>query len=237
MTTRLFFLTSALFIFLGVSHAHEILVNTSDGEIFVFDVDPTTSLAELQNKVAHLSNGNLSDFVIEFPAEGASTSFSTPLATHSQGSYLGHPRNFLAEVSPEEKSDIRFIITTLANKSLIAVALAKSDLEAAGDRIDHIHPLRFLITVFTDEELKVGIRNIRARGWIWNHFIGGLKDCLAVETRIGNMKEEHIGHFSRIVKIESKLIIPALSQQRWEEFVDLLITHIPRSGNQDRYDT
>jgi len=67
---------------------------------------------------------------------------------------------------------------------LISIAIAKGDLVAAGDRIDHVHPLRFLEAVFTDEELKVGIRNIRGKGWVWNHFVGGLKDSLSTEFNI-----------------------------------------------------
>jgi hypothetical protein len=219
----------------GNIYAHEILVNTQDGEAFVFDIDATENFDTIQDKIAALTNGKKSHLFIEYPRGGKFNSLE--LNTRGQGGYLGYPRNYLADVSPEEKMAIRFIVTTLANKSLIAIALAKGDLEEAGDRIDHIHPLRFLMTVFTDEELKVGIRNIRGKGWVWNHFLGGLKEALSAETKIGNMKNEYIQNFSQVVKINTALIQPAISQQKWDDFVDLLITHIQRSGDHDRYDT
>jgi hypothetical protein len=223
---------------LRASHAHEILVNTQDGETFVFDIDPSESLNVLQDKIASLSNGKTSNLLIEISEEGRSKGFGMHLAAaRSQGGYLGYPRNYYKEVESEDKANIRLIVTTLANKSLIAIAIAKGELEDAGNDIDHLHPLRFLMTVFTDEELKVGIRNIRGKGWVWNHFIGGLKDCLATEAQIGNMKEEYVLHFSKIVQIDPKIIIPTISAQRWEDFVDQLITHIPRKGDHDRYDT
>lgn len=237
MKRAIFFLQILIVMFLTetTTFAHEILVNTQDGETFVLDIDPTESFGNLQDKIAALSNGNTQDLLIEFSTVGKPMDFN--FEAHTKGGYLGYPRSYSSEVTPEEKNDIRYIVTTLANKSLIAIALAKSDLEAAGDRIDHIHPLRFLMTVFSDEELKVGIRNIRGRGWIWSHFVGGLKESLSTEARIDNMRNEFVYHFAQSVKIDSKIIIPPVSQQKWEEFVDLLITHIPRAGDHDRYDT
>jgi len=233
-----FLLCLITFTFLfGASHAQEVLVNTPDGETFLFDIDPSESLGTLQNKIASLSNGKKSNLLIEI-SEEKSEGFDMDLAAaRSQGGYLGYPRNYYTEVSPEERADIRFIITTLANKSLISIAIAKGDLEAAGDRIDHLHPLRFLMTVFSDEELKVGIRNIRGKGWVWNHFVGGLKDCLAAEMYIGNMKDEYVVNFSQIVKIDPRIITPTIIDQKWDDFVDQLITHIPRQGDHNRYDT
>ena len=223
-------------LFFGTLNGHEILVNTQDGETFVLDVDPEASLRDLQDKIAALSNGKSSNLLIEIASTGKVKGYGLNMA-RSQGGYLGYPRNYLAEVTAEEKNDIRYIVTSLANKSLIAIALGKGDLEAAGDRIDHIHPLRFLMTVFTDEELKAGMRNIRGKGWIWNHFVSGLKESLVTETHIGNMKVEYVRDFAQIVRVDANIIIPSVLQQSWEDFLDLLITHIPRTGNCDRYDT
>jgi hypothetical protein len=220
----------------GSLNAHEILVNTQDGETFAFDVDPAESFGALQDKIIALSDGKQSNLLIEIPQEGKPANFQLPEA-HSQGGYLGYPRNYHIAVTDIEKKDIRYIVTTLANKNLIDIYIAKPDLEAAGERIDHIHPLRFLMTIFTDEELKVGVRNIRGKGWVWHHFLGGLKDCLGTETQIGNMKDEYIFNFAQIVKIDTKIIVPTITQQKWDDFVDLLITHIPRKGDHDRYDT
>jgi hypothetical protein len=228
---------TGLFILLllcGVSDGHAVYVNTEDGETFIMDVDPRESIGELQDKVVAITPKKRAGMLIEIPAEGKT---GMGLDARTLGGFLGHPRNYSVEVTPEEKADIRFIVNTLANKSLISIALVKGELESAGDRIDHLHPLRFLMTIFTDEEMKAGVRNIRGKGWMWNHFIGGVKESLATETRIGNVRAEQIHNFSQIVKINPNLIIPALSQQKWEEFVDLLITHIPRSGDHDRYDT
>jgi hypothetical protein len=230
----LFFATLfVLFPFFGVSYAHEILVNTEDGETFVFDIDPTESLGSLQQRIIALSNGKKSNLLIEFPSE-KNSNFDLPLAAHGEG--LGYPRNYLAEVTSAEKNDIRYILSTLANKNLAEIFLAKEKLEAAGSRVDLIHPLRFLSIIFAEDEFLVYIHNIRKKGIVWGHFFKGLKNCLSAEAEIKNMKEEYVCHFSQIVKINPNLIMRAVAEQQWEDFVDLLIKHVPRKGNYDRYD-
>lgn len=215
--------------------AHEILVNTQDGQAFVFDVDANESLSGLHDKIVALTDEHPSNCLIEISSSGAPKGFGFQLS-RSQGGYLGYPRNYYNEVTAEQQADIHFIVTYLANKSLIQIAFAKGDLEAAGNRIDHIHPLRFLMTVFTNEELKVGVRNIRGKGWVWNNFTGGLKECLSTESNIGNMKDEYIQHFAQQVEIDVDLVYSSIQQHDWDEFIDLLITHIPRKGDHDRYD-
>ncbi len=227
----------SIFTFLTSSAiGNEIVVNTFDGDMFVLQVDPSESLAGIEEKVVALADGKRKPFVIEYAGETSPKRWSFK-AARNQGGYLGYPRNYHLELTGEEKADIRFIVTFLANKSLISIGLAKADLEAAGDRIEHIHPLRFLMTVFTDEELKVGIRNIRGKGWIWNHFVGGFKESLTTETGINNMKKEFIYDFAKQVKIAPEIIIAPVSNQNWDNFIDLLITHIPRGrGDYDRFD-
>lgn len=218
-----------------VACADEIVINTSSGEVFVMDIDPTVSVAELQQKIAQLSGGDEEPFFVGF-SEETDVRHWCQKSAHTPGGYMGYPRNYTSDLTHEEKSDIRLIVTSLANKSLISIAVWKGDLEAAGDRIEHIHPLRFLMTVFSDEELKVGIRNIRARGWVWGHFISGIKEALATEMGIGNLKDEFVYHFAQTIKVDPKIILPAIHAQQWEAFIDLLIAHIPRVGDHDRYD-
>lgn len=223
-------------LFYGVIDAQELMINTQDGDLVVLDVDPSESLEALETHVTALLGGKKTKLWITIPADDVKIGKTFQLAS-SHGDPLGYPRVYDLEVNPQEKADIRFIITTLANKSLLSIALIKGELESAGERISHVHPLRFLMTIFQDEELKVGIRNIRSKGWAWNHFVGGLKHSLAAEMHRNNMKDEYLLSFAQMLKIEMNLILPAIVEQRWDEFIDLLITHIPRQGDHNRYDT
>lgn len=215
---------------------YEAYVNTDSGEEFVLEIDPDETFSQLQEKIADLTNGNESGLLVELSNRRFLSKKKCLNAARDQGGYLGYPRNYYVEVTPEEKNWIRFIVLTLANKALITIAIVKNDIEEAGTNIDHLHPLRFLMTIFADEELKAGIRNIRSRGWIWNHFTAGLKESLSTEHTNSNLTPEQVQHFAQILNVKADLY-PVIKERKWDEFIDLLITLIPRKGDHDRYDT
>lgn len=161
-----------------------------------------------------------------------------PLIAQTQGGPLGYPRNYANEVTPEEKNDIRFIVLCLANKSLVSIAMAKAELESAGDRIDHLHPFRFLEAILGDPEMHPAAKKIRVKRWVWNHFTGGVKQSLATEASINNLRDEFLADFITRLEVHTHYspIRAALMQQKWDEFIDLLIKHVPRKGDCDRYD-
>lgn len=145
-------------------------------------------------------------------------------------------RNYNIPVSQSEKEDLTYITNTMARNSLPSIATSKSSLKKAGDRIEHLHPLRFLMTIFTDEELKANIHAIRSRGWIWDKFYDGLEGSLKDESKKDNMKIEFVIDFANTIGINVDLIQPAIQEKRWKDLVNVLIDTIPRSGNPGRYD-
>lgn len=144
-------------------------------------------------------------------------------------------RDYSREVSEKEKKNISYIITTLGNKPLTRVWKEKSELKKVGDRINAIHPLRFLMCVFTDENLKVAMHNLKGRDWVWNEFKKGLYHSLDEETAAQNMHLEYIQHFSDTLLIQSSLILPAIQQGKWDDFIYLLLKYVPREGDPGRY--
>lgn len=145
-------------------------------------------------------------------------------------------RDYAASVSKQEKKDLAYIITTLANDSLLSIGTSKSSLKKAGDRIDHLHPFRFLSTVFNDEELKAGVHAIRDRGgWTWEGFIDGVTGSLKDEAARDNLLQ-FAPDFAQKINIDLSLIMPSLERGKWSEFVNLLIDKIPRKIDPNRYD-
>lgn len=149
------------------------------------------------------------------------------------GEPLASPRVYAEKLTDAERADIREIVTFLANHSILGIIDDTDRLEAIGDRIDHIHPLNFLSYVFSDEELKVGIRNIRGKMFVWKPFIGPIKESLGSEASIGNITEGHIRDFTGKLKLDMKIIYSLVVQRNWDEFIDKLLA-IPRKGGHDR---
>lgn len=211
-----------------------VITFSTDAEEFLFDVRPEETISDLVDRASPLLEN--SDYIVLEVSKKRDSFRFWDREARSQGHFLGHPRNYLAEVTSSEKRDIHFIVTTLANKSLLAIAKAKGDLEIAGDRIDHIHPLNFLLTVFSSSELAVGVRNIRGKGWVWHQFIGGLKDTLSAESSIDNLKYSYVDDFARQLEVNVIKIQAYIETQNWDGLIDLLIAEKKRSGDQNRYD-
>lgn len=210
------------------------------GKTLIFEADPQESLQSFLEKFEACA-----EEMQEEPAlvESSWNGVSVGLMAVKAGSQkmvgkqpVGVPRVYEIELNQKERKDIRFILTTLANNSLPSIWQQKGALERAGDRIDHVHPLRFIMAVFTDEELKVAMHNIKGRSWVWNEFFQGMCESLSTEMNNKNLKQDYINDFSKIVGIDPTLITAAIYDQRWSDFVDILIVNIPRNGNPDRYD-
>lgn len=144
-------------------------------------------------------------------------------------------RVYSEQVSAEDKKDIRFVVTTLANKSLLKLAKYRPQLEDAGERLEHVHPLRFFQCIFSDDELIVGIRNIRKRGWVWDEFRDNSIKRLQQECERSNLYQ-FVNDFAQNIGINSALILPALQNKQWDNFINILIKEVPRKGDADRYD-
>lgn len=160
-----------------------------------------------------------------------------------QGSYFNHAylaptvlRDYLTVVTPEEEKDIGYIVNTLGMGSLAKIAKAKSSLKRAGDRIDHIHPLRFLSCIFTHEEMKVSLHAMQSRGWVWEEFYNGLKKSLEEESAKDNMRVEMIADFSLLVGLSFDQVYSPIEGRKWRQFLDILIQYIPRTTQKKRYD-
>lgn len=151
--------------------------------------------------------------------------------THGTVRYRDYERPLLSS----ERDDIRYVVTSLANNSMVTILFKSTSIEQAGQRIDSVHPLQFLQCIFTNEELKAGVHNIRARPQIWKDFFGGLRSSLQKEASDENL-DQYIAEFTQKVGVAFELVRPLVEARRWEAFVDVLLKTIPRNNTRNRYD-
>lgn len=220
-----FFLCTALSISC-IASATDVVVRTQDGEELVVDVDPRENFFAALENIECLYGMPSRDFVIDYCS-----------AHYDSGLYAkGVNRVYENPIPSKDKKEIAYIVTTLAKSSLPKLLSQKSSLKKAGDRVAHVHPLSFLLAIFTDEELKVGVSVIRGRSFVWSDFYGGLAESFNDEVRKGNVRSDQIIDFSHQLCVDSSHVNGYIAEQRWSDLVDYLITTLPREGNPDRYD-
>jgi len=206
-------------------YADEVLVRAPNGEELFVDVDPNESFGDVISRLHSCLKGteNLETYCLDFQAS---------TAEHKSSAW----RDYYRENAKEDTEHLSFIICTMGFKSIFKIFKERKALKSAGDKIDHLHPLRFVMGIFTDEEMKAAMHNIKGRTMVWDEFKKGLYTSLTDETKNNNMHVEFIEHFAKRVHVDSNLIIRPLQQQKWDEFINVLLKHVPRKGDPKRYD-
>lgn len=145
-------------------------------------------------------------------------------------------RDYYTPVTEKEAETIHFIVHTLATNSWTTLLTMHSKLERSRDKINHVHPLRFLMCIFKDEKAKAEVHSIRERRLIWNKFTEGLFDSLDDEAKVGNLTDEMFEDFAKKLGISALCFKKSVDRNHWDSFVDDLLFHLPRQGDPGRYD-
>lgn len=211
--------------------AAEMVVYGGDGDIFVLDVRPEDSFQQVMAAIGNQLSENPAQQAFRLECKVSGSEIYAAAVQYSGTP----PRDYFSALTDQEKNDIGFIVRTLANSSLVTIASSRSSLRKVGDRVEHVHPLKFLKCIFIDEELKVCLRNLRGRGWVWKEFLSEVVVSINKEAAVDNIKDEYVQDFAQKVGIDINLIMPYLRAKQWEDFVKFLVDNVPRKGNADRY--
>ncbi len=215
----------------------ELVLMAGDGKPLVIDIADTVTLQELQEHLGSLAAPDQGQWFLMAARDNNSSPMSPRAAEpgYSRDGNLG-ARDFYYSPTADDKANIGYVVKTLANKNEISLLLYSSAIQSAGDSVKHIHPLKFLSVIFCDEELKVGIRNIRKKSLVWKRFRGGIADSLTDEQAANNMKPEYLVDFCNQVGLNVNLVQGLYQQNNWREFLDILVAKVPRKGDYRRYD-
>lgn len=147
-------------------------------------------------------------------------------------------RSYENAPSSEEKDYITYIVKTLGFESILTINGQKSRLKQRGEKIKKVHPLRFLETIFLDEESKAGMIAIQDRtSFIKNNFCDGIIGSLKEENDRKNLLP-YLSDFRKNLGISAKDFIPlenSLKENDYKGFVNGLIEILPRKNDPKRY--
>ncbi len=229
-----------------VSHAnaYEIIVESPAGESYAVSVHPKDSFLDVVESVnqclyaveveeAIQTNSHVEgpyDFRMDFKVTNA----GLLMKAQSVKKIRTEPRNYPAGLSQQETTDITFIVSTLGKSSLLKIKSSEKSLKSAGDRIINVHPFQLLALVFTNEELKVAMRQMNGRAWVWKEFLDGVTTSLEEENNLNNVAP-FVADFAKRINFDANQINTFVKGKKWKDLVDELIKKIPREGDTGRY--
>lgn len=133
-------------------------------------------------------------------------------------------KDYQREVIDSEKKIIAYVIHTLATASEFKLLGLRSDLNKTGKKIDHIHPLRQLLCVFTDPSIRSDFHKMSRRYLVWKNYAEKLTDVLSLEADKGNLTRLQIENFANTLSIASEPACSFLEKRKWRAFLDWLLT-------------
>ncbi len=130
-------------------------------------------------------------------------------------------RPYFAELKPEEKEKISFIVQTLGKKSLLSLGFKKGKLKKAGNAVAHVHPLRWMQFAMTEEKTATYYQKLRKRDYVWGKFWEDMEKSLQREAIEGEMSDEVITAFAKSVGAEEEPMKQAIRAGQWATAIDL----------------
>ncbi len=122
------------------------------------------------------------------------------------------------QINGEEKKIISKIIITVAENNVLKLLFEKKKLEKLGKRINHLHPLKFLGTILSDQRLHHCLREIRRSSFKWDEFMGGFVRRMNEELGHDNVKK-YVPSFSSFFQANTAQLMTYIDRRDFEGMV------------------
>lgn len=124
--------------------------------------------------------------------------------------------------SEQDKACIYEIISTVGETGKLGLYFKQDHLEELGAQINHVHPLKFLATIFSDPYLKGCMISVWNDYFKKGRFMGGLVPNLTREAEKGKL-DQYIPDFAADVGVNLEQIRPFFESRDWDNLVYFLI--------------
>ena len=141
------------------------------------------------------------------------------------GSQEDKPYNELI-CSEQDQAFIYEIITLIADNNKLTLLLKRGHLKQLGAQINHLHPLKFLATIFKNPRLRSCMTEIENDFFKWNGFMDGLAPNLTKEADKGKL-DQYLQDFCADVKAPIDHIKKYFQNRNWEGMVRYLMNPQP----------
>ncbi len=132
-------------------------------------------------------------------------------------------------ITIEEKQKIATILVTMAENNIFQLLFERKHLERLGQEINHVHPIRFIGTVFTDQRLSRCMGRIKRSGFKWDGFMDGFSERLLEEVKARNVNA-YVPGLAESLQVDPEVIQAYVNRKDFRGLISFLIeqTNQPR---------
>ncbi len=117
-------------------------------------------------------------------------------------------------ISGADKNNITWIINTIAKSNLVKLGLNGNDVRKRGDKIEHVHPLRFLSYVMGEGGLRGDMKKITKSSFKWNNFMDSFSKRLTREMNNNNLLP-YVSGFAHSLNVDENTVRSIIERQDW----------------------
>lgn len=131
-------------------------------------------------------------------------------------------------LTESEAKMIYQIIDSLGNLGLGKLFFRQSEMEALGNKVQHVHPLKFLEMVLLDPHLKEAMLKAESSTFKWRGFLNGSSGSPGFVAKCNREADRnnfapYIIGFCQVVKAHPEQVRPFIERRDWEKLVRFLI--------------
>ena len=124
-----------------------------------------------------------------------------------------------------DKQKIARLITVMGeNGKLVLWAKYQKELRQIGREIDHVHPLKFLSTIFSNPALKNYMKEIYHDYFKWTNFMDGLGNGLTAQAKQGKIAP-FLNDFAKEVGAQPESLRGYVESLDWENMILFLMNN------------
>lgn len=125
-------------------------------------------------------------------------------------------------LSNSDKDSIQWVIHTLAKSNPVKLGIKQKEIRKRGDKIEHVHPLRFWSFVIGEGGLRDDMHKIRKSGYKWSNFSDNYFKRLSREADNNNLLQ-YVPGFAQSLNVDENVIRTFIQNHDWNGFVNYFI--------------
>lgn len=125
-------------------------------------------------------------------------------------------------ISMLDRQNIGRLLTIMAENSVFKLLFEKKRLERIGHDINHVHPIRFIATLFSDFRLVTCLQRIKQSTFKWDGFVDGFSERLRQEVRAKNVNR-FVPGMAKILNVNAADVQAYINYDDFEGLMNYLI--------------
>jgi hypothetical protein len=164
----------------------------------------------------------LNSFFLVDLSENDELGFESKIALSSVDADPNYQLFYQLRLLDKDKKRIDKLIKELADSSYWSLLRRKKEFDKLKEKIEPIHPLRFIGYIYSKDSLKKRMPRIQNESLKWNRFVSSFGDRMSKEASHGNLLP-YLPGFCQLLGVNPRDVEHFIQKRDWKKLLDFLM--------------